>query len=403
MPRYLVLFKGDATPADLGGVLTTIGSAGSRVLQVWGKSSLYFDGPATTRNAVAARPGVVAVSDIAFPALPPLGLDVLASEVAAAWNFGFLPTFLSPPPPTDPVPSFIVDSGCGGGGAMSSEGTGTTASTIVGAASTFGLTPTLVRADRRALVGTVGVVVLFIDGPAGGAARFGPDDSYWMLKSLSAAFDGLYNSSPAAAHLLFTPAIHHVSISVNPATVPTPANPAAPTALEYEAAEAAWRDPALAALGAGAGRNGLRTLVNRSTFTFPPDWAFVVLFTKYRAAWLAYAPDYRDVVVSFDMVKAQYGLGELPFILAHEIGHTVGAKDETASSHCSIAERCGFSNAPNANCEITPLGPNPLSVPCLMKGRSFAVCLSTLSHLGWGDQDGDGVLDPYDPDFVPFP
>jgi hypothetical protein len=226
------------------------------------------------------------------------------------------------------------------------------------------------------------------------------DDWFFAMKGLSDAFDGLQKTAPAAAHLVFSPAIQHVEINVNPANIPNPANANDPTAAEFEAMEAVWRDPALTKLGVPTGRAGFRTLVEKSNFLFKVDWGFVVMITKYRAAWPAYAPQHRDVIASFELVKNKIGLDKFAYTLAHEIGHTVEALDEYASSNCSVTEKCGFSNFPNANCAVG----NLLSVTCLMKSDpTFAVCPATVSHFGWGDQDLDGILDPFDPTFVPFP
>ena len=35
-----------------------------------------------------------------------------------------------------------------------------------------------------------------------------------------------------------------------------------------------------------------------------------------------------------------------------------------------------------------------------MKNNAAKVCAATIGHFGWGDQDFDGVLDPFDPQFV---
>jgi hypothetical protein len=405
MPQYFAALQAGSTPAQLANIFNVMQTAGGRLMQAWGISAIFFEGDNATRLKVAAQPGVAVVSDVAIPSLATLGLDALATEVAGAWNFGFLPAFLAPPPAPTPLPSILAPGGCGGAPQATPLQATIGAPTFLGPASTLGLTPVRTRPDRRAFVGTVGVAILYIDGPVGTAAKFAPDDAFWMMRSLTAAFDGLYNAAPRGTHLVFTPAVHHVS--VNPPAVPAPANAAQPTAAEYELVEAAWRDPALTALGVTTGRAGFRALINQTKFTFPPDWALVVVFTKFRAAWPAYAPDYRDVVVAFEMVRNQIGLNELPIVIAHEMGHTVGARDEYAASNCSVLERCGFSNDLNANCAIVPgpLGPvpNPLSVPCLMKGGTFSVCLATKSHFGWGDRDGDGIVDAYDPDFAPFP
>jgi hypothetical protein len=235
----------------------------------------------------------------------------------------------------------------------------------------------------------------------GSTARFipGAGEWFWAIKGITMGFEQLLNACPANAHLVFSPAIHHVEIDLDPATVPKPKDPARPTLAEFESCEQLWRDKALLKLGVGTGHAGFRNLVNKSNFLFTPDWAFVLIVTKYPAALSAYAPDYRDVVISFDMFQKGLGLPLLPSAIAHEIGHTVGALDEY--SPCSVLSKCGFSNFVNANCEVG----NPLSTDCLMKNpqKSSSICMATRSHFGWADQNLNGILDPFDTGFVPFP
>jgi hypothetical protein len=184
----------------------------------------------------------------------------------------------------------------------------------------------------------------------------------------------------------------HVVQTVDPSTIPAPADPARLTPAEYDNIERRWRDPALNKLSCGTGRAGFRDLVRQTEFLFDTDWRFVLLLTKYRAAFQGYAPEYRDVIISYAM---QPNILLLPAILAHEIGHTVRACDEYGP-RCSILQLCGFNHTPNANCEVSNLA----TADCLMKNNAASVCFATRGHFGWGDQDLDGVLDPFDPDFI---
>lgn len=96
------------------------------------------------------------------------------------------------------------------------------------------------------------------------------------------------------------------------------------------------------------------------------------------------------------MEEAQGFLPILPLICAHEIGHTTGTANERQP--CNPFEPTGFSNFINSNCEA-----NPATEACLMREMSQVVCNATRSHFGWGDQNGDGIIDAFDPNFVLVP
>jgi hypothetical protein len=93
--------------------------------------------------------------------------------------------------------------------------------------------------------------------------------------------------------------------------------------------------------------------------------------------------------------ELQLRIGSLSFVVAHETGHTVGAKDEYAKSECNALDLCGWSNTVNGNCEI-PFGNDP----CIMDSGTFKPCNFTRKHFGWNDEDNDGVVDPYDEDYI---
>lgn len=402
MSRFLVAMQPTATAPQIVDVLKTLNANQGRLVQAWGPFAWLVEGPDSARVAAASKPGVVrSVGTGSF--IPPIPtLDPVATALIAGLNFGLLPAYLAPPSPVNPAPTVLAPKGCSRGSVPGALPRGSTPAGQVGSPSDPGLAlaPKIQFPGRRAFVGTIGVAILMIDGPVGSAARFTLDDQATALKALSDAFDHLYNLAPAAAHLVFVPAIHHVEIALDPATVPFPANIDDPKDPEFEPIEKTWRDLALPKLGVSTGRAGYRELVNKSHFLYTADWGLVVVITKYRGAWPAYNPEFHDVILSYDEIKTRIGLAKFSHVVAHEIGHAVGALDEYASSQCKVTDKCGFSNGPNLNCEVL----NPISVDCMMKHEQVnAVCLATKSHFGWTDQNLDGVLDPYDPTFVPFP
>lgn len=408
MAPFITFFEAGATPGQITNALNTLSNAGGIVLQAWGDSVLIADGSVGVQAALRGMAGIAAVNvgTLLDPDL--LGLDLDALGMALAWNVGQSPFYRAAVDSFLAVienaqvgmASFLPPGGCNTGRNDPVD----LLSLGVGAASVpsrLGFAPegrasvTLMHPERRAMVGTIGIAVLHIDGPDGTAAAVTPTELATANFALSDGLMQLMNRAPASARLVFTPKFHHVKLTVPPSSVPAPVNPAKPTPAEYEAAEKVWRDPALTALGMPIGRAGFRQLVASSRFLFDIDWGFVFVITKYPAAWQAYAPDYRDVVVSYSMVESSLGIGELPFVCAHEIGHTVGALDEY---NCSGFSKSGFNGFPNLNCVDT----NPLAQPCLMIGHTFDLCPHTIGHFGWGDVDFDGLLDPFDPDFIPL-
>lgn len=403
MSIFLTLFDQGATDQNILDAADAISAAAGQVVQAWGDSALIAFGDP---DAARGQPGVAAVVDGPLGALNLLNLDLDTVDIALAWNIGQSPawqaelatagasgltgeTVMSPlgcSPGIDidavNLPTLAVPGRLGFNGDRMAAGI-------------------LQHPERRALVGTIGIAIVQIDGPDGTEAAFTGDDWFTALAGVSRGLSMLQDAAPSAAHLLFTLSFSHVKLTVPPGSVPRPADRKKPTSQEYNDAEAAFLFPALAKLGVAADRTGFRQLVANSRFLFSVDWGFVLVVTKYRSAFYAYAPDFRDVVLSYTMVREISSPAILPTAFAHEIGHTVGAKDEYADSNCSLLDPCGFSHTPNANCALN----NPFSQPCIMRCDFLpttvaVVCPATRLHFGWGDQNGDGVLDPFDPTFI---
>lgn len=396
MSRFLAVASQTATTSQLTNITDTLQTAGGVMQQAWGTSALITAGGPIVAAALSAQPGMAFLCQ-GFAPVAGVNVNDVALALAAGWNLMQTPPFdaawaaFAASPAHEALPS----DGCGGG----EQPTAAPLLPADGLAGLLGIpannqiATSLVHRNRRALVNTIGVAILEIDGPPGSVASFQPQERVTAIAAVSRGIDILNNLAPSKAHLVFDVQIHRVQLAVDPATIPSAADPAWPTAAEYERIEKTWRDPALTALSCPTGRDGFRDLVQRSRFLFNTDWGFVLVLTKYRAAFAGYAPNYRDVVISYSM---QPNVLVLPSVVAHEIGHTVGAFDEYGPK-CSILHQCGFNHGPNVNCEV---GNQFASVDCLMKNNASTVCLATQGHFGWGDQDFDGVLDPFDPDFI---
>jgi hypothetical protein len=404
MAQFLTVFNPNISSEQILSVLDTINNGGGQILSTWGNSALIGEGSPDIVDAVLNSDGVAYATSEAIPDPLPLDLEETGLDMGGAWMMGqsaFLQQFVDDFVNGDiPASQALPPGGCdpddNSGGSLPVNLVNLPS--FLGISAGFGAVPARVLPDRHALVGTVGVSILQIDGPAGSAAAFTTSDWSIALISLARAFDFLQNLAPAQAHLVFTTQLNKVRISnVDPASIPIPANPAKPTPIDYENCEAAWRDPALQALGMGSGFQGYQTLLNNSQFLFNADWKFVFVLTKYRAAWPGVGAPLR-VAISYSMEESMGFLGILPLVFAHEIGHTTATADEY-QPNCSAFQKTGFSNSMNANCENGNFNPEH----CLMRDLSQMICFSTQSHFGWGDQDSDGIIDPFDPDFVLFP
>ena len=255
MTPFITLFEAGATPGQITNALNTLSNAGGRVLQAWGDSVLIADGSAGAQAALQDMAGVVAVDAGTLFEPEFLDLDLDALGMALAWNVGQSPFYLAAVDSFLAIfenaqvgmASFLPPGGCNTGRNDSVDPVGLG----VGAASVpsrLGFMPagrtsvTLRHPERRAMVGTIGIAVLHIDGPDGTAAAMTPTELATANFALSDGLMQLMNRAPASAHLVFTPKFHHVKLAVPPSSVPAPTNPTKPTLAEYEAAEKVWRD-----------------------------------------------------------------------------------------------------------------------------------------------------------------
>ena len=94
-------------------------------------------------------------------------------------------------------------------------------------------------------------------------------------------------------------------------------------------------------------------------------------------------------------VITEYGLRLDPYYeytYPHEILHTFDANDEYDPDRCYSCDHAfGDFYYANGNC----ISCNN-SIPCIMRGNYKSMCNYTRGQIGWGDHDGDGILDPFD-------
>jgi hypothetical protein len=408
MTDFLIVFNPFVTAADIASAGGNLANAGGRLLQAWSGPTLLAEGDADAQSAVRASPGVLLATESPIPNIEWMGLPRDVVSVLGAWNLGRTPEysaavngFLNLGMPGD---GFLTPGGCVRMSSAVDEG-------LHAVAGLFGALPvtwarrSLRYPDRRALVGDIGVAILLIDGPDGTEAAFSADDTMGALAAVNLGLRELQNQAPAAARLVFHPFLWGTKLTgLAPASIPRPADPREPTGAEFDTIEAVWRDKALEQLrtvpglqGLRAGRDGFRDLVKKTPFPFSVDWGYVLVITKYRAAYAAYAGT--DVIISHLMwqeFRAAHHVDALPVVIAHETGHLTGARDEYLKSGCSTLERCGWSNSVNGNCEVPPFG----NESCIMHSGTYVPCPYTVKHFGWGDDDGDGLLDPYDENYV---
>lgn len=85
-------------------------------------------------------------------------------------------------------------------------------------------------------------------------------------------------------------------------------------------------------------------------------------------------------------------------VILHEINHIFGAFDEYNTEYCNDVDDCSISNhnylkIVNGNCSYCTSN----QVDCCMKWPDTVMCDYTAHQIGWRDSDGDGAMDPVDP------
>lgn len=265
---------------------------------------------------------------------------------------------------------------------------------------------------NNALGGNVAVGLVIVDGPAGSTAEFTAAEKLDIAIGIGQGWNTLYGLAgtyaPVRPRLIFVAETKVVKLTLDPATVPAPTNPA-PGSADYNAREPLWRDPALTALGYGTGTSGIasynRALLNASWSIGTATSAYTVFVTKYSNAWMAYTqPSDAYMVLQYDWVSTRtpmfpaqpaghQGIGwgnSWPNVYAHETGHIFQAPDEYFASHCTRTSVHGALHIPNANCQLTD---GQAVTPCLMLANTSNLCSPTVRTFGWVDDNHDGVLD----------
>jgi hypothetical protein len=408
MANFVTILNPLVTAEQVSSAVLALDNAGGQLLQVWGGSILIAEGDENAQNAVSdlgPLGGVTLVTAGPVPNFDLLDLAPGVQPILDAWNLSLTPDYQAT---LDAAlasnltwDDFLAPEGCNDSSQLVSAPDGVS----LEVAGLFGLLPvpqtrlSLRFPDRRALVGNIGVAVLVIDGKDGTTAAFGVNETMGALAAIKVGLQKLQEQAPAEAHLVFHPFLWGAKVDIDPSAVPLPANPKKPTDAEFTAAENVFLNQAYVQLRALTGMQiqdglvGLGDIVKNTPFMFNVDWGYAIVITKYPAAWTAYVPGTRDVIISYTMwanFRITQSIDPLPLVVAHETGHTVDALDEYAKSECNSLTLCGWSHTVNGNCFFPFAG-----VPCLMNGGTFETCSFTRRHFGWGDEDNDGVLDPY--------
>ncbi|GAA4415529.1 hypothetical protein GCM10023148_11970 [Actinokineospora soli] len=215
------------------------------------------------------------------------------------------------------------------------------------------------------LTGRVAVGVVIVEGPTA-ALKFSQDERTKVVAEVQNGLSWLgAQSSPGGVTWVYS--IRTVTLNVQP-------NPNATN----DQKEPLWRDPAMAALGFGAGIAGVQAYAESLRTSLGTNWAYVAFFTKYPLRHFGYASiGGPRLVMAYD--NDGWGPDNIDRVFAHETGHIFGAPDEYASSGCTCGGSWGFFGKPNANCDNCATDP----VPCIMKQNSWEMCNHTPYHLGF--------------------
>jgi hypothetical protein len=214
------------------------------------------------------------------------------------------------------------------------------------------------------LSGTVAVGLVIVEGPTA-ALQFSADERTTVVAETQNGLTWLGSRHPTQP-ITWRWDIHVLRLDVA----------ANATATDNEAR---FRDPALAALGFGAGHAGCRAYAESLRTRFGTNWAFVAFFTKYPVNHFAYAFIGGPHLV-MDYANDGWGPANIDRVFAHETGHVFNAPDEYSSSGCNCGGSWGYYGKPNANCQSCASGGG---VDCIMRANTWAMCAHTPWHLGF--------------------
>lgn len=208
--------------------------------------------------------------------------------------------------------------------------------------------------------------------------------TWWAARNSAASLSFVYNNA--------TITTGYEPINCNAVWDSLPETPACPNGEED------WIKQVMGKLGYTEADYGDRVFHynNDMRLANSADWSFTIFMVdsavdvdgEFPDAYFAYA--YLGgpfMVMTYD--NGGYGIGEIAPVAAHETGHIFYALDEYYASGCAAADRSGYLNGPNTNCEdINQVAP----YTCIMRGDtppyySPAVCPHTAHMLGWDDDD----------------
>ncbi|QKG71069.1 hypothetical protein [Erythrobacter mangrovi] len=228
------------------------------------------------------------------------------------------------------------------------------------------------------LTGRVAVGIVIVEGPTN-ALKFTAAERLKVIAEVQNGLGWLGAQNPAGA-VQFVYEIRNPKLTTTPLT----GNPT------FAQKEERWRDPAMAALGYGAGLGNVGKYANDLRSKFNTNWAYVAFFTKYPLGHFAYASIGGPRLV-MDYANDGWGPDNIDRVFAHETGHVFNAPDEYAASGCNVGGSWGYYGKPNSNCANGAPGGG---VPCIMKSNSWEMCNVTPYHLGFplADQRYSGVF-----------